>query len=127
MGIVTDAPPVAFIVTKDRERAKAFYGGTLGLTMTGEDDFAAVYDMAGVMLRLSTVEQHAPGMHTVLGWNVPDIRAAALALKEQGVACTVYPGFGQDDLGIWSAPGGGAKVAWFPDPDGNVLSLTQLN
>jgi catechol 2,3-dioxygenase-like lactoylglutathione lyase family enzyme len=125
MGILTGMKPVTFIVTTDRERAKAFYGGVLGLTQVAEDPFATVYDMGGISLRLSTVEQHSPSAHTVLGWDTPDIRAAALALKEKGVACTIYPGFGQDDLGIWSAPGGDAKVAWFTDPDGNVLSLTQ--
>lgn len=126
MGILGSANLVAFVITLDRARAKAFYSDTLGLTMTGEDEFAAVFDIGGTMMRLTTVESHVPAPHTVIGVNVADIRATALALQDKGVTCTVYPGFGQDELGIWSAPGDGPKVAWFNDPDGNVLSLTQV-
>jgi catechol 2,3-dioxygenase-like lactoylglutathione lyase family enzyme len=117
---------VTFVVTRDRQRAKSFYGDLLGLPMLGEDDFAAVYDLGGIMLRLSSVEDHEPSPHTVLGWDTPDIVEAALALREKGVTCTVYEGFGQDELGIWTSPDGRAKVAWFNDPDGNVLSLTEM-
>ena len=60
----------------------------------------------------------------MLGWEVPDIVAAAKALKEAGVSLTIYQGFGQDENGIWTAPGGD-RVAWFRDPDGNVLSISQ--
>ncbi len=66
-----------------------------------------------------------PSAHPVLGWQVADIAAAAEALAAKGVAFTIYPGMGQDALGIWTSPDGAAKVAFFPDPDGNVLSLTQ--
>jgi predicted enzyme related to lactoylglutathione lyase len=120
------ARPMAFIVTRDRARAKAFYGETLGFAFTYEDDFAAVFDLNGTMLRISTVSDHVAAPHTVLGWEVADIAQAAGALRDRGVAFTIYDGFGQDALGIWSAPGSGSKVAWFTDPDGNVLSLAQL-
>jgi catechol 2,3-dioxygenase-like lactoylglutathione lyase family enzyme len=119
------AKAMSFIVTRDRAKAKSFYGGTLGFTQTSDDPFAAVFDLNGTMLRISTVEEHQPPAHTVLGWAVPDIVAAVTTLKAKGVVFNVYEGFGQDALGIWSAPGGD-KVAWFLDPDGNNLSLTQF-
>ena len=119
------ATPIGFILTRDPARAKAFYSDILGFRLTGEDDFAAVYDMAGLTVRLSTVEDHQAAAHPVLGWAVPDIAAAARGLLAKGVTFQIYPGFGQDDLGIWTAPDGSAKVNWFADPDGNLLSLTQ--
>ena len=118
--------PVTFIGTRDRAAGKAFYGDTLGLSQVGEDDFAVVYDLAGTMLRLTDIGDHDPSPHTVLGWLVDDIDEAAADLRERGVEFQVYEGFGQDAQGIWRAPGGGAKIAWFLDPDGNNLSLTQL-
>jgi catechol 2,3-dioxygenase-like lactoylglutathione lyase family enzyme len=119
------ARAMTFVVTRDREKAKAFYGGTLGFTQTSEDPFAAVFDLNGTMLRISTVKEHRPPAHTVLGWAVADIVAATQALKAKGVVFNVYEGFGQDLLGIWTSPNGD-KVAWFLDPDGNNLSLTQF-
>jgi catechol 2,3-dioxygenase-like lactoylglutathione lyase family enzyme len=124
--ILEAAKPLNFIVTRDRAKAKAFYAGILGFALTSEDDFAAVFDMNGTMLRVSTVAEHSPPAHTVLGWDVPDIVAAVRALSAAGVKFTIYEGFGQDELGIWKAPGTGDRVAWFLDPDGNNLSLTQF-
>ena len=126
MDFLASAKPMAFIVTQDRTRSKAFYGGTLGLKMLHEDDFAAVFDLNGIMLRISTVKDHAAQQHTVLGWEVSDIAGVAKNLRERGVVFKTYDGFGQDDLGIWSAPSSNSKVAWFSDPDGNVLSLAQF-
>jgi len=120
------AKVMTFIVTRDRAAAKKFYGETLGFTQTGEDEFAVVFDLNGTMLRISTVKDQKPPAHTVLGWEVPDIVAAARALKAKGVKFNIYEGFGQDELGIWTAPGSSNKVAWFLDPDGNNLSLTQF-
>ena len=125
MGILTNAAPIAFVLTRDRARLKVFYGDILGLVLVSEDDFAAVYDLNGIMLRLTTVEDHAASPHTVLGWKVPDIAAASQALADKGVAFSIFPGFGQDALGIWTSPDGATKVNWFNDPEGNVLSLTQ--
>jgi catechol 2,3-dioxygenase-like lactoylglutathione lyase family enzyme len=125
MGISASAKAVTFIVTRDRARAKAFYGGILGFGLVSEDDFATVFDLNGTMLRIATVADHVAQKHTVLGGGVPDIAEAVRQLRAQGVAFATYDGFGQDDLGIWSAPGDGSKVAWFQDPDGNVLSLAQ--
>jgi catechol 2,3-dioxygenase-like lactoylglutathione lyase family enzyme len=117
---------MSFLVTRDRAKAKAFYEGILGFALTSEDEFAAVFDMNGTMLRVSTVADHVPQAYTVLGWAVPDIVAAVRALGAKGVKFTIYEGFGQDELGIWQAPGSGDRVAWFLDPDGNNLSLTQF-
>lgn len=124
MGILETAKPVMIVCTRDRVRAAAFYRETLGLTVTGEDNFAVIFSVGGIPLRLSTVAGFTPHEHTVLGFNVPDVRAAVKALRENGVTFNLYPGFGQDELGIWSAPGGKVQVAWFNDPDGNVLSVT---
>jgi len=117
---------ITFIVTRDRARAKAFYGDTLGFDCLSEDMFATVFDLNGISLRISTMKDHQPPPHTVLGWDVPDIVASVKALKAKGVAFTIYEGFGQDALGIWTAPGSSNRVAWFLDPDGNNLSLTQF-
>ncbi|MBV1689760.1 VOC family protein [Novosphingobium sp. G106] len=121
------ASPVAFILTADRTRAKPFYAGALGLPILSEDDFAVTFGLgSGMTIRLTDLPGHTGAQHTVLGWDVPDIAAAAAELKAKGVTFRIYEGFGQDADGIWSPPGGGAKVAWFTDPDGNVLSLTQF-
>jgi catechol 2,3-dioxygenase-like lactoylglutathione lyase family enzyme len=116
---------VTFIPTTDVARSKAFYSETLGLTFVSQDAFAAVFDVNGIMLRITAVGGHKPWDHTVLGWSVPDIMVAAAHLVKAGVKLEKYPFLEQDELGIWTAPGAAAKVAWFKDPDGNVLSISQ--
>jgi catechol 2,3-dioxygenase-like lactoylglutathione lyase family enzyme len=123
--MLANAKPVCFVLTADLPHARAFYSGTLGLTETGEDPYAISYDLAGTTLRLTKIESHQPGPHTVLGWQVDDIAAAIDDLTARGVTFAVYEGFGQDARGVWTHPGSGAKVAWFLDPEGNNLSLTQ--
>jgi catechol 2,3-dioxygenase-like lactoylglutathione lyase family enzyme len=125
MSMPRSAKVVSFIVTRDRDLAKAFYGAVLGFPVTHEDDFAVVFDLGGVALRISTVENHQPQPHTVLGWSVEDIGAVVRDLRAKGVAFAVFEGFGQDELGIWRPPGGATQVAWFRDPDGNLLSLAE--
>jgi len=120
------AKPVCFVLTSDIARARGFYTDTLGLTETGDDPYAVSYDLAGTLMRLTSVEGHQAGPHTVLGWQVADIAATVDALAEKGIPCAVYEGFGQDARGIWTDPGSGTKIAWFFDPDGNNLSLTQF-
>jgi catechol 2,3-dioxygenase-like lactoylglutathione lyase family enzyme len=115
---------VAFVGVKDVPRARAFYRDTLGLTLVSEDDFALVFDAFGTPLRVSIVPDLAPAMFTVLGWQVPDIGEAVARLAAAGVKFNQYPGMGQNEQGIWDAPGG-ARVAWFNDPDGNILSVSQ--
>jgi len=89
-----------------------------------QDHFAIVFEAYGNMLRVGIVDKVTPAINTVLGWDVPDIAAAIKMLQIAGVVFERYPGMKQDELGVWSPPNGD-KVAWFRDPDGNVLSLSQ--
>jgi catechol 2,3-dioxygenase-like lactoylglutathione lyase family enzyme len=116
---------VAFSATRDLGRAKAFYRDTLGLRMVSEDEFALAFDAAGTMLRITRVQKVAAAEYTVLGWQVPDIVRMAKNLQKAHVTLQRYPGMPQDELGIWTSPSG-ARVAWFKDPDGNTLSITQF-
>lgn len=126
MSFPASAKVMTFVITCDRPKAIAFYRDVLGFPLIGEDMFAAIFDLNGTMLRISEVEAHKPTPHTMLGWDVPDIVAAAKTLAARGVTFNIYDGFGQDELGIWTSPASDAKVAWFRDPDGNVLSLTEF-
>ncbi len=92
--------------------------------MAYEDSFAAVFNSGGVTLRVSIVPDFTPHEHTILGFNVPDVAATVKALREKGVTFNTYQQISQDALGIWTAPGGAVRAAWFKDPDGNVLSVT---
>lgn len=123
---LSSAKPIAFVLTRNRAVTEPFYTDVLGLTLQSQDDFAAVYDLSGIILRLTTVEDHVPTPHTVLGWAVSDIDAAARELAAKGVKFNIYPGFGQDDMGIWTSPDGSVKIIWFNDPEGNGLSLTEM-
>ena len=116
---------IAFIGTKNPDAAKAFYSDILGLTLIEDGPFALEYDAGGTMLRVQKLSALAPHAHTSLGWDVPDIRSAVRDLARGGVKFERYPRMSQDDLGIWKSPSG-AQVAWFKDPDGNILSLTQI-
>ena len=125
--MLRDADIVAFVPTRDPARARAFYEGVLGLRFVSEDGFATVFDAHGVMVRVANVSgvpDYTPAPFTILGWLVPDVKTAVGDLTAKGVAFERYPGMAQDRLGIWNAPSG-AKVAWFKDPDGNVLSVTE--
>jgi catechol 2,3-dioxygenase-like lactoylglutathione lyase family enzyme len=124
--MLTNAKPVCFVLAADLPKARSFYTETLGLSETGEDPYAISYDLAGTMLRLTKVEGHTASPHTVLGWQVDDIAATIDALTAKGVTFAVYEGFGQDAQGVWTDPGSGTKIAWFHDPEGNNLSLTQF-
>ena len=115
---------VAFAATTNPERAKEFYSGVLGLPLVSQDAFALVFDANGVTLRVSSVRQVAQAQYTVLGWEVADIAAKVKELAEAGVKFERYSFPGQDEMGIWTAPGG-TRVAWFKDPDGNILSISQ--
>jgi catechol 2,3-dioxygenase-like lactoylglutathione lyase family enzyme len=116
---------MAFAPTCDQARAVEFYRDKLGLRLVSEDGFAAAFDVNGIMLRVTNVPTpFAPQPFTILGWKVPDITASVRHLAATGVKFERYMP-AQDELGIWTAPGG-AKVAWFKDPDGNILSLTEF-
>jgi catechol 2,3-dioxygenase-like lactoylglutathione lyase family enzyme len=124
MGILEAAEPAVVICTRDRARSTAFYRDTLGLPLTQEDKLAAIFQIGGVTLRVSLVPDFTPHEHTILGFRVSDVSATVQALRENGVVFNRYPAFPQDELGILTVPGGTVQVAWFKDPDGNVLSVT---
>jgi catechol 2,3-dioxygenase-like lactoylglutathione lyase family enzyme len=115
---------VGFAATTHPELAKAFYRDVLGLRLIEDGAFAIVFDANGTMLRIQKVEEHVPARHTALGWRVDDVRSKVDELVRKGVRFERYQPLPQDDRGIWRTPDG-AEVAWFKDPDGNVLSLTQ--
>ncbi len=115
---------VAFVATTDPSRAKAFYRDVLGLLLISEDEYALVFDAHGTMLRVAIVGEIVLAPYTVLGWQVGDIDATVRGLAAKLVKFERYAWMEQDDLGIWSAPSG-AKVAWFKDPDGSLLSVSQ--
>jgi predicted enzyme related to lactoylglutathione lyase len=116
---------IAFVATTSAERAKSFYRDALGLDLQRDDPYALVFDAHGTMLRVQKVEAVEPPPYTVLGWAVPDIKLAVQALGQRGVQVERFPGLELDDLGIWTTPDG-SRVAWFKDPEGHVLSLTQF-
>jgi catechol 2,3-dioxygenase-like lactoylglutathione lyase family enzyme len=118
-------PVIAFVATRNADRAKKFYRDQLGLPLVSEElPFALVFDAHGTMLRVTIVKDLTPAGFTVLGWQVPDIASAAGALQKAGVQFERYKGMQQDELGIWTSPSG-SKVAWFKDPDGNTLSISE--
>ena len=104
-------------------KGKAFYEGVLGLRFVKDDGFALVMDANGIMVRIAKAE-FTPAPFTVLGWQVTDIEKMAAEMQAKGVRFERFGFFEQDQLGIWTAPGGD-KVAWFKDPDGNTLSISQ--
>ena len=116
---------ICFVATRNAAAARKFYESTLGLKFVSDDPFAIVFDVGGTMLRVQKVEELEPAGHTVLGWAVADIRTEVKAVEKKGVKFEIFPGRGQDELGIWVSPAGG-KIAWFKDPDGNTLSLTEF-
>ena len=117
---------MTFVGVSDPARAKEFYRDKLGLRLVKEElPFALVFDVAGIMLRVTPVGPITPRPFTVLGWETSDIAADIGKLTSAGVAFERFPGMPQDEIGIWTAPGG-AKIAWFKDPDGNILSLTEF-
>jgi catechol 2,3-dioxygenase-like lactoylglutathione lyase family enzyme len=118
---------VAFASVTDLDRARAFYEGVLGLQVLSQDVFALMCEAGGVKVRLSKVPAVVPHPFTVLGFDVEDIDAVVEGLTARGVAFERYPFFGpaQDARGVWTAPGG-ALVAWFKDPDGNLLSVQKM-
>jgi catechol 2,3-dioxygenase-like lactoylglutathione lyase family enzyme len=123
--VLGSAKLMAFAGVRDLTVARAFYGDVLGLRIIDENPFAVVADVGGTMLRITAVERPAEVPYTVLGWEVPDIAATVRDLAGRGVEFITYDGMGQDELGVWTAPGG-ARIAWFRDPDRNTLSLTEF-
>ena len=123
--MLKDRDVMAFVATAQPEQARRFYTETLGLSLLSDEPYALVFDCHGVTLRVQKVDAVSPAPHTALGWKVPDLPATIDALAARGVTFKRYPYFEQDARGIWTTPDGGS-VAWFQDPDGNLLSLTQF-
>lgn len=115
---------VAFVPTRDAEKARTFYEGVLGLRFVNDDGFALVFDANGIMIRVARVPQLIPAQFTILGWQVSQIENVVRDLQKKGVHFEIFGFFKQDELGIWTAPTGD-KVAWFKDPDGNILSVSE--
>jgi predicted enzyme related to lactoylglutathione lyase len=116
---------ISFVATSNAKTARDFYEKILGLTFVSDDQFALVFEANGTMLRIQKVDKVNPHGYTVLGWEVTDIKKEVRQLIKRGVKFARYEGINQDEYGIWKAPSG-AKIAWFTDSDGNVLSLTQF-
>ena len=123
--MLTKEKVMAFVATRDGTRARAFYEGTLGLRVVSDDDFALAIDAGGTTLRFQKVGDFTPHPFTALGWEVADIAATIDTLRGRGVVFARFPGLDQDDRGVWRSPSSGARIAWFKDPDGNTLSLSQ--
>lgn len=125
--MLNDSDVIAFVPTRDPEKARAFYEGVLGLEFVSEDPFALVFNANGVMIRIanvSSVSDFKPASFTILGWHVPSVETTVTDLGAKGVAVERFPWMEQSETGIWTSPSG-AKIAWFKDPDGNVLSVTE--
>jgi catechol 2,3-dioxygenase-like lactoylglutathione lyase family enzyme len=112
------------IPTRDRKRSKVFYAGKLGLKLVSEDPFAMEFDAHGTQLRITTVPELTPNKFSVMSWYVKDVRAVLKELAAARVKFEMFDGLPQDRLGIWKAPDG-TQVAWFKDPDGNLLGIAQ--
>jgi catechol 2,3-dioxygenase-like lactoylglutathione lyase family enzyme len=115
---------IAFVAITDAEKARAFYEGVLGLRFVKDDGFALVFNANGIMVRAAKMKEVTPAQFTVLGWQVSGIEKIAADLHAKGVQFERYGFLKQDELGIWTAPTGD-KVAWFKDPDGNILSVSE--
>lgn len=113
-----------FIPTSDYEKARAFYEGKLGFSFVSSDQYALVVSIGGHKIRISKVPNFTPRESTILGWEVPNIEEAVEWLRDRGVTLERYPFVQDRERGIWTTPAGD-KVAWFKDPDGNILSVSQ--
>ncbi len=116
---------VAFVATADASKAQAFYQDVLRLPLVEDSPFAIVFDANGIILRVMKVQAVTLAPYTALGWRVADIATEMRELGSRGVTFERYPGLPQNDSGVWTSPDG-ARIAWFKDPDGNTLSLTQF-
>lgn len=127
MGILDGARPIAFVLSRDVAALAGFYGDILGLPMVGQDPYGTTFALGGgATVRLTLIEGHVPGPHTVLGWAVDGLDATVDRLAAAGVAAEIFEGFGQDERGIWTSPDGSGRIVWFRDPEGNGLSLTEF-
>ena len=127
-SMLATADLIAFVPTRNPQASRQFYEQILGLKFISEDPFALVFSANGVTLRIanvSTVKDFKPAPFTILGWQVPNAEQALRALHEKGIEFERFEGMNQNASGIWRSPSG-AQIAWFKDPDGNILSITEL-
>jgi catechol 2,3-dioxygenase-like lactoylglutathione lyase family enzyme len=122
--MLADPRLVAFLATTDAARSRAFYEGVLGLRFVSDDDFALVYEVSGMELRIQKVRELSPHPHTALGWLVDGLDHVIAEIAARGGGFERFPRMDQDAAGIWRSPSG-ARIAWLRDPDGNLLSLTE--
>lgn len=125
MNLQQISTPVAYIFSSDRERTLAFYRDVLDAPVRSSDGFGDFVQLGGALLRVTVMKDFKGGGAPALGWNVDDLAAVAPQLKARGVEFIVHEGMGQDADGVWTAPDGVTKLAWFSDPDGNLLTLSQ--
>jgi catechol 2,3-dioxygenase-like lactoylglutathione lyase family enzyme len=125
MTALSAAKSVAFVQVADRARGVSFYRDTLGMTHTSADEFGDAFEFGTGIMRLTAIPDWTAGAHPVIGWEVGDLEATVTALGDKGIAMMIYDGMGMDANGIWRAPDGHASLAWFADPDGNCLMLSQ--
>jgi catechol 2,3-dioxygenase-like lactoylglutathione lyase family enzyme len=123
--VLAASEAVAFLPSQDLRRSEQFFGGVLGLPLVSKSSFAYVFKCGGTTLRVTKVDTLRPHPFTVFGWLVADLRLVVAELRERGTNFLRYEGLSQDDLDVWTTPNGDL-VAWFQDPDLNVLSLTEL-
>ena len=123
--MLADRAVIAFLATTDPPRALAWYRDVLGLRLVADEPYAIVFDAGGTMLRIQKAPHHEPAPHTALGWRVDDLDGTLAALRERGVEPVRYDFIPQDERGVWTTPDG-TQIAWFRDPDGNLLSLTRF-
>ena len=123
--MLKESEAVAFLPSEDLERSERFFQGVLDLPLVSRSPYASVFKVGGTTLRVTKVEGLQPQPFTVFGWLVLHLRSTIEALRDRGTVMLRYDGLGQDDHGVWTTPTGDF-VAWFLDPDANVLSLTQL-
>jgi len=122
----TDTKATSSFAVDDLEKARGFYGETLGLgtTVLSEEYGVMSLRLAGGRDTLVYAKpDFAPATYTVLNFEVDDVEAAVDGLLERGVEMRRYEGFDQDERGI--ARGPGPKIAWFEDPAGNVLAVLE--
>jgi catechol-2,3-dioxygenase len=124
--VLKNASLVGFVASTDLDGAEKFYGEVLGLSLVHRDDFACVFDAGGTTLRVTKVDQAVVAPYTVLGWEVTDVVTTARELAAKGVVGERFPEMQRDEDGVWTAPGA-ARILWFKDPEGHVLSVTQLS
>jgi catechol 2,3-dioxygenase-like lactoylglutathione lyase family enzyme len=122
--MINNAKLMAFVPIRDSQRSRAFYENVLGLSFISDDPFALVMDSNGITVRLAKTPKFTPADFTVLGWQVTAIEKTVEQLEKKGVRFERFRGLSQDAQGVWTAPGG-ARIAWFKDPDGNILSVSQ--